>query len=74
MLSKFSSDKKLLFLLPSISKSDVEFLKQLVIKKEYSPVIDITYVLEEIIEAYTYIESGQKTGNVILKIANYSYK
>ncbi len=60
--------------MPSISKSDVEFLKQLVIKKEYSPVIDITYVLEEIIEAYTYIESGQKTGNVILKIANYSYK
>jgi hypothetical protein len=74
LLSKFSSVKKLLFPLPSISKSDVEFLKQLVIKKEYSPVIDITYVLEEIIEAYTYIESGQKTGNVILKIANYSYK
>jgi len=35
---------------------------------EFKPVIDRSYALEQIVEAYRYVESGQKTGNVILKI------
>lgn len=60
--------KKLLFPLPTISKQDVVFLKELVQNGEFKPVIDRKYKLEQIIEAYTYVESGQKTGNVVLKI------
>lgn len=60
--------KKLLFPLPSITKKDVIFLKELVQKGEYKPVIDRRYNLNQIVEAYKYIETGQKTGNVILKI------
>ncbi|MES2681586.1 MAG: NAD(P)-dependent alcohol dehydrogenase [Bacteroidota bacterium] len=59
--------KKLLFPIPSISKQDVIFLKDLVQKGEYKPVIDRKYNLDQIVEAYKYVESGQKTGNVILK-------
>jgi NADPH:quinone reductase-like Zn-dependent oxidoreductase len=61
--------RKLLFPIPSITKKDVIFLKELVQKGEYKPVIDREYKLDQIVEAYRYVESGQKTGNVIIRIA-----
>jgi NADPH:quinone reductase-like Zn-dependent oxidoreductase len=69
--TKFWGDKKLLFPLPSISKEDVLFLRGLVQSGEFKPVIDRQYTLAEIVEAYRYVESGQKTGNVILKINDF---
>ena len=60
--------KKLLFPIPSITKQDVIFLKELVQKGEYKPVIDRHYKLDQIVDAYKYVESGQKTGNVVIKI------
>ena len=60
--------KKLLFPIPIITKEDVEFLKQLAEKGAFKPVIDRHYKLEQIVEAYHYVESGQKTGNVIIEI------
>ena len=60
--------KRLLFPIPSITKQDVLFLKELVEKGEYKPVIDRQYNLDQIVEAYKYVESGQKTGNVVIKI------
>ena len=60
--------KKVLFPIPTISKEDINFLKELVEKGEYKPVIDRYYNLDAIVEAYKYVESGQKTGNVVLKI------
>ena len=62
--------RKVLFPIPSISKQDVIYLKDLVEKGVYMPVIDRFYNLDQIIEAYQYVESGQKTGNVILKISD----
>jgi NADPH:quinone reductase-like Zn-dependent oxidoreductase len=60
--------KRLLFPIPTITKQDVLFLKELVEKGEYKSVIDRQYNLEQIVEAYKYVESGQKTGNVVIKI------
>lgn len=60
--------KRLLFPIPSITKQDVIFLKELVEKGEFKPVIDRKYNLDQIVEAYKYVESGQKTGNLVLKI------
>ncbi len=60
--------KKVLFPIPAITKQDVIFLKELVLSGEYKPVIDRKYKLNQIVEAYNYVESGQKTGNVVLKI------
>jgi len=68
LTSRIFGGKKLLFPLPSITKTDVIFLKELVQKGEYKPVIDRRYNLNQIVEAYKYVETGQKTGNVVLKI------
>ena len=68
LTTPFLGGKKLLFPIPSISKKDVIFLKELVQKGEFYPVIDRQYKLDQIVEAYKYVESGQKPGNVILKI------
>lgn len=62
--------KRLLFPIPSISKDDLRFLKMLYEKGEFRPVIDRSYRLNQIVEAYRYVESGQKTGNVILEIVD----
>ncbi len=69
LTTPFLGRKKLLFPIPSISKQDVIFLKELAQKGEFKPVIDRQYQLDQIIEAYKYVESGQKTGNVVIKIA-----
>jgi NADPH:quinone reductase-like Zn-dependent oxidoreductase len=34
------------------------------------PLIDRVYSFEEIPEAYRYVETGQKIGNVVVKIAD----
>lgn len=60
--------KKLMFPLPSIKKEDVIFLKELVEDGRFKPVIDRVYPLEELIEATKYVETGQKTGNVVISV------
>lgn len=60
--------KKVLFPIPTINKDDVNFLKQLVVSNQFNPVIDRSYSLQQIVEAYKYVETGQKTGNVIIII------
>lgn len=62
--------KRVLFPIPTINKEDVNFLKDLVEKGEYKPVIDRQYKLDQIVEAYKYVETGQKTGNVVIKIVD----
>jgi len=69
LITPIFKGKKLLFPIPSISQKDVEFLRDLAQRGEFKPVIDRIYSLDQIVEAYKYVESGQKIGNVILKIA-----
>ena len=70
LTTPFMGGKRVLFPLPSINKDVVCFLKDLVVKGIYKPVIDRKYTLVQITEAYKYVESGQKTGNVVLIVAN----
>ena len=49
-------------------QEDVETLKRLVDAGEYRPVIDRSYPLEDVVEATRYVETEQKTGNVVLLV------
>jgi NADPH:quinone reductase-like Zn-dependent oxidoreductase len=60
--------KKVLFPIPTIHKKDVIFFKKLVETNKFRPLIDRQYSLEQIVEAYRYVESGQKTGNVVITL------
>jgi len=68
LITPLAGGKKVLFPLPTISKEDVVFLKQLVESNKFKPVIDRSYPLEKIVEAYRYVETGTKTGNVIITV------
>jgi len=60
--------KKVLFPIPTIAKDDVKFLAELAGSGKFRPVIDRTYPLEQIADAYRYVETGQKIGNVVITL------
>jgi NADPH:quinone reductase-like Zn-dependent oxidoreductase len=68
LLTRRLGDRKVLFGSPKYSKQDVLFLKELLESGEYRPVIDRRYPLEDVVEATRYVETGQKTGNVVLTL------
>jgi NADPH:quinone reductase-like Zn-dependent oxidoreductase len=62
-------DKKVMFPIPPrYTKRDVVFLKGLMEAGQYRAVIDRRYPLADVIEANRYVDTGQKTGNVVLTV------
>jgi NADPH:quinone reductase-like Zn-dependent oxidoreductase len=68
LITPLLNGKRVLFPLPTISKEDVVFLRSLAEGGNFKPLIDRKYALDEIVEAYRYVETGQKTGTVLLEI------
>ena len=60
--------RKVLIPLPRHTKQDVLFLQGLIESGAYRAVIDRSYPLEDVVEAARYVETGQKTGNVVLTV------
>jgi NADPH:quinone reductase-like Zn-dependent oxidoreductase len=62
-------NKKVIFpTAPRLPKEDVLLIKELMESRDYRPVIDRTYPMEQVVEANTYVETQQKTGNVVLTV------
>jgi NADPH:quinone reductase-like Zn-dependent oxidoreductase len=69
LLTRWIGDKKVAMGITKHSKQDVRLLKELIEAGEYRPVIDRIYPLEDVVEATRYVETGQKTGNVVLTVS-----
>jgi NADPH:quinone reductase-like Zn-dependent oxidoreductase len=61
-------NKKVKFPIPTDSKIDLLLFKEIIESGKYKAVIDKSYTLENIIEATKYVETGEKTGNVVISI------
>ncbi len=60
--------KKVLFPIPKDTKEDILFFKKLFEEGKYKAIIDRTYTLDQIVEATKYVETKEKTGNVVITI------
>jgi NADPH:quinone reductase-like Zn-dependent oxidoreductase len=64
--------KKVLFRVPRDDQEMVRYFKELLEIGEFRPLIDRRYRLDQIVEAYRYVETGQKIGNVVISVESSS--
>jgi NADPH:quinone reductase-like Zn-dependent oxidoreductase len=62
-------DRRVVFVIPRYTKADVLLVKELLEAGKYRAVVDRAYPLEDVVAATRYVETGQKTGNVVLTVA-----
>lgn len=68
LTSRLKRHRKVLFPLPRYNKERVEYVKTLLESGAFSPVIDRTYPLDDIVEATKYVETQRKVGNVVIAV------
>ena len=68
IFTSFFGGKKVAFFPPKDTKEVMSFIKDLVESGKFKPLIDRTYSLSQIAEAYRYVMTGQKVGNVVIKM------
>ena len=59
---------KVVFPFPSIDQAMVREFARLMESGEFRPVVDRHYPLDDIVEAYRYVETGRKIGNVVVVV------
>ncbi len=67
-LTRWIGTRKVVFDVSGYKREDVLLLKDLLEAGTYRAIIDRTYPLEDVVEATRYVESWQKTGNVVLTL------
>jgi len=69
IVTRFGRGRRVRFPVPKHDREMIEYLGGLQASGAFVPVIDRTYPLEQIVEAYEYVETGQKIGNVVITVA-----
>lgn len=68
LITPFLGGKKVIFPVPLNPKASLVLMRGLLQAGKFNPVIDKCYPLADIADAYRYVMSGRKIGNVIVKI------
>lgn len=69
LVTRFVGSRRATIGIGRYRKEDLVLVKELVDAGKYSPVIDRRYALDEVVEATRYVETGKKTGNVVLRVS-----
>ena len=72
--SSITRGSRVVFPLPKASESAVTFLRNRMAAGEFRSVIDRRYSLDEIVDAYRYVETQQKTGIVVISDPSASHE
>lgn len=70
MITPLLGGKRVKFPIPTDNQQDILLFKEIIEAGHYKAIIDRTYSLDQIIEATKYVETGQKIGNVVIRIAD----
>ncbi|MEB2777666.1 NAD(P)-dependent alcohol dehydrogenase [Algoriphagus sp. D3-2-R+10] len=68
LCTPFLGGKKVIFPIPYSLSETLPYVKSMLEKGLFHPVIDREYPLDTIADAYDYVLSGKKTGNVIINL------
>jgi NADPH:quinone reductase-like Zn-dependent oxidoreductase len=68
LLTRWSKRKIVFAIEPTPPRENIVLLKELIEDGRYRPVVDRTYPLEDVVDATRYVDSWQKTGNVVLTV------
>jgi NADPH:quinone reductase-like Zn-dependent oxidoreductase len=68
LITPLFGGKKVGFPIPTDSQDDIHFFRRVIEEGKYQAVIDRTYPLEQVVEATRYVETGEKTGNVVMTV------
>ncbi len=68
LITPIFGDRKVKFPFPTDRSRSVRLIKKLTEEGKFKAVIDRTYSIDNIAEAYRYVEKGQKIGNVVITV------
>jgi NADPH:quinone reductase-like Zn-dependent oxidoreductase len=70
LLTRFVGSKRARIGITKYKRDDVLLLKQLAEAGEFRAIVDRTYPIDDVVEASRYVETEQKTGNVVLTVGS----
>ncbi|MCH7962596.1 MAG: NAD(P)-dependent alcohol dehydrogenase [Bacteroidetes bacterium] len=68
IITPMMGSKKVIFPIPTDTRGSILFIKKLIEQGKFNSVIDREYPLEQITDAFRYVEKGFKTGNVVITL------
>lgn len=68
LLTPLFGGRRVAFPFPTDRRASVLLLKEYMEEGKFRPLMDRTHPMDEVVEAFRYVESGEKVGNVVLEM------
>jgi NADPH:quinone reductase-like Zn-dependent oxidoreductase len=66
--TRWIGDHRVRLPLPTDARAHVRLVRELLASRDLRPVVDRTYALDDIVDAYHYVETEQKLGTVVITV------